>query len=101
MPSDTDPSGKPSEEATSVFKDGILVLVSVVLAVWLGWHYFGERSVIVGMLDKLGNESIVKEEGWHTKAWAHLSDEKQFQLFGDLTRKTRSAQERALWEKNP
>jgi len=101
MPSDTDPSGKLSEEATSVLKDGILVLVSVVLAVWLGWHYFGERSVIVGMLDKLGNESIVKEEGWHTKAWAHLSDEKQFQLFGDLTRKTRSAQERALWEKNP
>ena len=101
MPSDTDPSGKLSEEAASVLKDGILVLVSVVLAVWLGWHYFGERSVIVGMLDKLGNESIVKEEGWHTKAWAHLSDEKQFQLFGDLTRKTRSAQERALWEKNP
>ncbi|MBO66588.1 MAG: hypothetical protein CL509_10010 [Actinobacteria bacterium] len=101
MPSDTDPSGELSEEATSVLKDGILVLVSVVLAVWLGWHYFGERSVIVGMLDKLGNESIVKEEGWHTKAWAHLSDEKQFQLFGDLTRKTRSAQERALWEKNP
>ena len=101
MPSDTDPSGELSEEATSVLKDGILVLVSAVLAVWLGWHYFGERSVIVGMLDKLGNESIVKEEGWHTKAWAHLSDEKQFQLFGDLTRKTRSAQERALWEKNP
>ena len=85
-------------------KDGILVLVSVVLAVWLGWHYFGERLVIVSMfeeLDETGNESIVKEEGWYTKSWAHLSDEKQFQLFGDLTRKTRSAQERALWEKNP
>ena len=101
MQSDTDPSGKLSEEAPLVLKNGILVLVSVVLAVWLGWHYFGERSVIVGMLDKLGNESIVKEEGWHTKSWTHLSDEKQFQLFGDLTRKTRSAQERALWEKNP
>ena len=101
MQSDTDPSGKLSEEAPLVLKNGILVLVSVVLAVWLGWHYFGERSVIIGMLDKLGNESIVKEEGWHTKFWTHLSDEKQFQLFGDLTRKTRSAQERALWEKNP
>ena len=66
MPSDTDPSGKLSEEATSVLKDGILVLVSVVLSVWLGWHYFGERSVIVVMLDTLVIESIVKEEGWYT-----------------------------------
>ena len=85
----------------SVLLERILVPLSVVLAVWLGWHYFAERSVIKSMLDKLGNESIVKVQGWHTKAWAHLSDEKQFQLFGDLTRKTRSAQERALWEKNP
>ncbi len=87
-----------------MFLGRILVPLSVVLVVWLGWHYFGERSVIESMLDELGetgDESIVKEESWHTNAWAHLSAEKQFQLFGDLTRKTRSAQERALWEKNP
>ena len=88
----------------SVLLERILVPLSVVLAVWLGWHYFAERSVIESMLDELGetgDESIVKEESWYTNAWAHLSDEKQFQLFGDLTRKTRSAQERALWEKKP
>tara|TARA_B110000438_G_scaffold1566_2_gene1548 strand:- start:67 stop:1977 length:1911 start_codon:yes stop_codon:yes gene_type:complete len=71
------------------------------MALWIGWHYFGERSSIESMLDNLGNESKVKEEGWYINAWAHLSTEKQFQLFGDLTRKTRSTQERALWEKNP
>ncbi|SVC22443.1 uncharacterized protein METZ01_LOCUS275297, partial [marine metagenome] len=88
----------------SVLLERILVPLSVVLAVWLGWHYFAERSVIESMLDELGetgDESIVKEESWYTNAWAHLSAEKQFQLFGDPTRKTRSAQERALWEKNP
>ena len=85
----------------SVLLERILVPLSVVLAVWLGWHYFAERSSIVSMLDNLGNESKDKEESWYTNAWAHLSAEKQFQLFGDLTRKTRSAQERALWEKNP
>ncbi len=87
-----------------MFLGRILVPLSVVLVMWMGWYFFAERSVIVSMLDELGetgDESIVKEEGWHTKAWAHLSAEKQFQLFGDLTRKTRSAQERALWEKNP
>lgn len=85
----------------SVLLDRILVPLSVLLAIWLGWHYFGERSSIVSMLDNLGNESKVKEEGWYINAWAHLSTEKQFQLFGDLTRKTRSTQERALWEKHP
>jgi len=88
----------------SVLLERILVPLSVVLAVWLGWHYFAERSVIESMLDELGetgDESIVKEESWYTNAWAHLSAEKQFQLFGDPTRKTRSAQERALWEKKP
>ena len=87
-----------------MFLGRILVPLSVVLVMWMGWYFFAERSVIVSMLDELGetgDESIVKEEGWYTKAWAHLSAEKQFQLFGDLTRKTRSAQERALWEKNP
>jgi len=87
-----------------MFLGRILVPLSVVLVMWMGWYFFAERSVIVSMLDELGetgDESIVKEEGWPTKAWAHLSAEKQFQLFGDLTRKTRSAQERALWEKNP
>ena len=99
MPSDTDPSGKLSEEATSVLKDGILVLVSVVLAVWLGWHYFGERSSIVTNLDILGAD--VSEEGLNVTAWSQLSVEKQFLLFGDTTRKTRSDQERAIWEKDP
>lgn len=99
MPSDTDPSGKLSEEATSVLKDGILVLVSVVLAVWLGWHYFGERSSIVTNLDILGAD--VSEEGLNVTAWSQLSVENQFLLFGDTTRKTRSDQERAIWEKDP
>ena len=46
----------------SVLLDRILVPLSVVLAVWLGWHYFAERSVIESMLDELGetgDESIV------------------------------------------
>ena len=84
-----------------MFLGRILVPLSVVVVVWMGWYFFAERSVIVSMLDNLGDESKVKEEGWYNNAWAHLSAEKQFQLFGDLTRKTRSGQERALWEKNP
>ena len=98
MPSDTHPAEKPL--VRMVF-GRILVPLSIAMALWIGWHYFAERSVIVSMLDNLGDESKVKEEGWYNNAWTHLSAEKQFQLFGDLTRKTRWAQERALWEKNP
>ena len=85
----------------SVLLDRILVPLSVVLVVWMGWYYFAERSVIVSMLDNLGEAPGVEKETAYIDAWAHLSAEKKFQLFGDLTRKTRSAQERALWEKNP
>jgi hypothetical protein len=69
------------------------------MALWIGWHYFAERSSIVTNLDILGTD--VSEEGLNVTAWGQLSVEKQFLLFGDTTRKTRSAQERAIWEKYP
>ena len=46
----------------SVLLDRILVPLSVVLVVWMGWYYFAERSVIVSMLDNLGEAPGVEKE---------------------------------------
>ena len=96
MPSDTHPAEKP---LVRIVFGWILVPLSIAMALWIGWHYFAERSSIVTNLDILGTD--VSEEGLNVTAWGQLSAEKQFLLFGDTTRKTRSAQERAIWEKYP
>ena len=96
MPSDTHLGEKP---LVRIVFGWILVPLSIAMALWIGWHYFGERSSIVTNLDILGAD--VSEEGLNVTAWSQLSVEKQFLLFGDTTRKTRSDQERAIWEKDP
>ena len=53
------------------------------------------------MIDQLGGEGISEElqSGKHEKFF--LPPEHQFLFFGDTTRPTKSAQQRAIWEKNP
>lgn len=53
------------------------------------------------MIDQLGGEGISEElqSGKHEKSF--LPAEHQFLFFGDTTRPTKSAQQRAIWEKNP
>ena len=76
MPSDTHPAEKP---LVRVVFGRILVPLSIAMALWIGWHYFAERSGIVTMLDILGGD--VSQEGGNVTAWGQLSVEKQFLLF--------------------
>ena len=53
------------------------------------------------MFDQLGGEGVSEDiySGSYEKSF--LPTEHQFLFFGDTTRPTKSAQQRAIWEKNP
>lgn len=93
-------SAKPHSNLASIFYGPVLVCLSVLLTIWVGRHY-SERVAVVRMIDQLGGEGISEElqSGKHEKSF--LPAEHQFLFFGDTTRPTKSAQQRAIWEKNP
>ena len=93
-------SAKPHSNLASIFYGPVLVCLSVLLIIWVGRHY-SERVAVVRMIDQLGGEGISEElqSGKHEKSF--LPAEHQFLFFGDTTRPTKSAQQRAIWEKNP
>ena len=53
------------------------------------------------MIDQLGGEGISEELQSEKHEKSFLPAEHQFLFFGDTTRPTKSAQQRAIWEKNP
>ena len=78
----------------------ILVCLSFLLTIWIGRHY-SERVAVVRMIDQIGGEGVSEElySGSYEKSF--LPAEHQFLFFGDTTRPTKSAQQRAIWEKSP
>ena len=78
----------------------ILVCLSFLLTIWIGRHY-SERVAVVRMIDQIGGEGVSEELYSGTYEKSFLPAEHQFLFFGDTTRPTKSAQQRAIWEKNP
>jgi len=78
----------------------VLVCLSFLLTIWIGRHY-SERVAVVRMIDQLGGEGVSEELYNGTYEKSFLPTEHQFLFFGDTTRHTKSAQQRAIWEKNP
>ena len=93
-------STKPHSTLASFFYGPVLVCLSFLLTIWIGKHY-SERVAVVKMIDQLGGEGDPEELYSGTYEKSFLPAEHQFLFFGDTTRPTKSAQQRAIWEKNP
>ena len=93
-------SAKPHSTLASIFYGPVLVCLSFLLTIWVGRHY-SERVAVVRIIDQLGGGGVSEElyDGTYEKSF--LPAEHQFLFFGDTTRPTKSAQQRAIWEKNP
>lgn len=72
----------------------ILVPASLIITVWMGMHY-AQRLDLISLLGYMPDGPSMK------KVEASLSESSRFLLYGDTSRTTRSAQERAIWEKHP
>ena len=90
----------PHSTLASILFGPVLVCLSFLLTIWIGRHY-SERVAVVKMIDQLGGEGVSEELQSGTYEKSFLPAEHQFLFFGDTTRPTKSAQQRAIWEKNP
>lgn len=79
-----------------LFLGRILVALSLLVALWMGVAYT-ERLGLLRMLDSLNGD----EDVYSIKSVSSIPEEKQFLLYGDLSRPTGSARERVIWEKDP
>lgn len=72
----------------------ILVPLSLLMAIWMGVHYAQRMKVlaIAGISEGL----FCMEDGD-----SYIPEEAEFLFLGDQTRLTKSAQQRAIWEKAP